>query len=140
MLTIAGNDDLVRAGLVFLAWIRRVAYLLTRMAAGLLGFPTRLLALAVRILAFTRPVASLATDVGAAFELAATNFTAFDIFKPALLVFQRLLAADATLFYQKWTLWARFIVLVTIMSNLRVSAALWSLALVTAWRWAGAAG
>lgn len=117
-----------------------MADVLVWMTADSLGLSARLLTLtSSNVLAFAWPVARFPTKVRATLQFLSTNLTAACILQPALNVLQILLAAHAALLDQEGTFWAVFIVEMTVVLNLRMSACLWTVALITTRRWLGAA-
>lgn len=79
-------------------------------------------------------MARLSAEVGATLELPSTNLTTADVFQPALLVLETLLAAHAMFLNQERTSRAVLIIHVTIVLNLRMTASLGTVALEAAWR------
>lgn len=79
------------------------------------------------------------TRVDSAAKLSAADFAASNIFQPARLIFHGLLAAHTTLLHKKWALRTCFVVQVTIVGDLRMTAGLGSRAWIPAWRWLGTA-
>lgn len=129
------DEDLTGTRLFFLAGIWSMAGSLIGMAANLLLLAARLRALdTMSILALSRTMARLAAEMGAAAEFLPANITTADISQPAGLVLQVLLATHTPLLTQEWAFWARVIVLMAIVGDLRMAASLWSLARVSARR------
>lgn len=105
------------------------------MNACFLSLSTRLLARSassVFTIAFT--VAGLCTEMGATLEFSATNLSTADVFQPALLIFETLLATHALLLNQERTSWTAFVVHMTIVLDLRMTTRLGTVALEAA-RW-----
>ena len=98
--------------------------------------------LAACILALTRAMAGFTTSVYATLQLSAAHLAASDISKPALLIFQLGLAADAVFLDKEWTAWTWLFIDMAVVLHLRMAAGLGSLALVSArrrlsaaWQW-----
>ena len=122
---------------VFFTWLREVAVRHVRVTADAQLLAASLLA---RFFALTATMTLLLALVYAAFQSTTADLTAADFAEPAGLVLNNILAAQAVLGGQVWALGAVFFVAVTIMTNLRVTAALWSLARETAWWWSSTTG
>ena len=86
VLAVAGNEYLIRAWFVLTTRGRRMALLLARMTASLLGLATSLLAELADILTFSTAVAWFSTKVRTASQLLAAYFSTADVCKPAWLV------------------------------------------------------
>jgi hypothetical protein len=89
------------------------------MSADAQLFPTRLSA---RLLAFSWTMTLLLTFVGTTPEGLPTDISAADVRKPAGLVLQHIFAAQTRLGRQEWTFGTIFLVSVTIVRHLRVTA------------------
>ena len=111
--------------------------LFTWMTTCFFCLATGLLTCFLGAFALARFVARVAAVMGAALEFPATNLAASDIFKPAWLVLQRLLAAHAAFHGQERALWTGLIVLVAVMLHLWVTTALRPLAVKPARWWLG---
>jgi hypothetical protein len=136
-LTLAGDDNFVLTRPILFAWLRKVAGRHVRVTAD-----TQLLAasLLARFFALTATVTLLLAFVYTAFESTTADLAAANFAEPARLVLDNILAAQAVLGGQVWALGAVFFVAVTVVANLRVTAALWSLAREAAWRWSRTTG
>jgi len=117
---------------VFFAWPREVAGRHVRVTAD-----TQLLAasLLARFFALTTPVTLLLAFVYAAFQGTTANLTAANFAEPTGLILDHIFAAQAIFGGQVWTLGTVFFIAVTVVANLRVTAALWSLTREAAGRW-----
>ena len=95
--------------------------LLIGMIANFFRLTTRLLAwLSFRIFALSGSMARFTAKVRSTSQFLAACSATADILEPTLLILEHLLPAEALLFEQVWTFWARFVVLVTIVRHLRV--------------------
>lgn len=130
-LTLASNDDLVLTGPIFFARLREVAGCHVRMTTDTQFLAASLLA---GLFAFTTAVALLLALVYAALQGTTTDLAAANFAEPTRLVLDNILAAQAGLGRQVRALWAVFLVTVTIVADLRVTAALWPLTRESAWR------
>ena len=131
-LTIASDDDLVLARLVFLARLREV----TRSHIGM-ATRTEFLAasLLTRLFALASTVTLLLAFVDTTLQHASADLTTTDLAEPAGLVLDDVLATHTRLSCQVRTLGAILFVSVTSMANLRVAAAFRSLAGETTRGW-----
>ena len=109
------------------------------MTTRFLWLPTHLLTMHESIFTISRSMTKLLATVRTAFQLLATNQTAKHVRSPARLVFQSLLAAQASLLCQKRTLRTRFIIQMASMRNLRMTTRLWPVTGKGAWWWSCAA-
>lgn len=138
-LTVTSDENLACTRFVFLARVGCMTGCFVRMFADLLWLATWLMALfAVCVLALPRSMAGPPAKVRSALELLTTDLAAANILKPALLMLQHLLATHAAAFYKERAFGAAFIVLVTIVLDLRMTADLGTLTLKAAWRWLSA--
>lgn len=139
-LAFAGDKDLAVAWLGLLASEWSVTRCLIWMTADLLLFATRLVtSLASSIFALALSMALLATEMHSALQLLSTDIATTDITKPALLILEGFLPAHAHLGCKEWALRACVFILMAVVSNLRMTAALWSFAGISARRWLSAA-
>lgn len=90
--------------------------------------------LLTRLFALASAVTLLLASVYTTLQRTSTNLATTDLAEPARLVLNDIFAAHARLGRQVRTLGAVFFVSVTIVTNLRVAAAFWSLAGKTTWR------
>ena len=96
-------------------------------ATHCLCFAACLLAGLRSILALAGPVTVFLAGVGAAFEQLAADLATAGVCKPAGLILQNFLAAEAGLLCQVWTLGATFVVGMAVMGRLRMATRLGAL-------------
>jgi hypothetical protein len=110
-----------------------MTHVLVWMPASLLWLAAKLLAsLAVRIFAFSRTMAGLATEVRSATKLVSANIATANILQPALLILESLLPAHAPLLHKKRAFGTSLIILVAVVRYLRVSAGFRAFASISA--------
>ncbi len=134
MLAIASNEQLVRTWFLLFAWIRGVALLFARVTTRLFRFAACLLAGFAFVLAVPGLMALLAAGVGAAFQFSTTDLATVNFGKPALLVFERFLAACAWFLNEKGTSRTGLVGAMAVVRDLWMAADLGPLA-VEATRW-----
>jgi len=108
--------------------------LLTRMTTSLFGLATLLLAVSMCIFTFTWSVASLPTCVTTTFEGLATNKAAKHVCTPTRLVLQHLLSTQTRLLGKERALRAFFLIHMTVVCCLRMTASFLSATGKIAWR------
>jgi hypothetical protein len=100
-----------------------MTHVLVWVAASLLWLTARLLAsLTIRILALSRAMAGLATEVRSTTKLVSADIAAANILQPALLVLESLLPAHTPLLHKERAFRTSLIVLVAVVGYLRVTA------------------
>jgi hypothetical protein len=131
-LALASNKDLMLAWLIFFARERRVARCQTWVTTDTELLSTRLSA---GLFTFSRAMTLLLTSMCATLETPPTKFAAPDFVQPTRLVLHSVFSTQARFSCEKWALGAAFLVHVTVVSNLRMAAGLWTFALeTTRWR------
>lgn len=124
-LTLASDDDLVLARLVFFARLWEVTRCHVRMSTGAQFFATGLLA---GLFTLATTVALLLAFVNATLQGAAADLATADFAEPARLILDDILATQTRLCRQVRAFGTVLFVTVTSMTNLRVTTALWPLA------------
>jgi hypothetical protein len=134
-LAFTSDEDLVGASFILFASSRSVTdsfvWVITslfRLAAGLLARSTS------SILTLAITVTRLGTEMRATLELSATDLSTADVFQPALLVLETLLAAHTALLHQEGTPRTALVVHMAIVLDLRMTTCLGTVALEAAWR------
>lgn len=135
-LAVAGDEDLASAWLIFRAGEGRVANILqVLVAANLLLFRAKLLAVASGVLALARTMTALLAQMRSTTQLLLAHQTTRHILQEARLILQCLLTTHASFLNQEGALRARFVVLVAAVRYLSMSAFFGSIACLTAWWW-----